>query len=152
MTPQDRLLAEAACIKLQHLYCMTADRNDVEGFVALFTEDGSITVPEHPAFVGHAAIRAAMQALADTGITNRHVTTNTIINVEDAATASGLCYLTVYASAEAPDAQGFRPLDLPSTVGEYEDQFQASAQGWRFKSRKLTRVFRRATQDAKQDD
>lgn len=151
MTPQERLLAEAACIRLQHLYCIAADRCDVEAFVALFAPTASITVPEHPAFVGHDAIRAAMQALVDTGITNRHITTNSVITVESAAKASGVCYLTVYASAAPADAQGFRPLELPGTVGEYEDQFEASADGWRFTSRKLTRVFRRA-QDAKQND
>jgi ketosteroid isomerase-like protein len=152
MSPQERLLAEAACIRLQHRYCITADRCDVEGFVALFTPDAAITVPEHPPFVGRDAIRAAMQALADTGVTNRHVTTNSVIDVLNAESARGVCYLTVYASAATPDAQGFRPLDLPTTVGEYDDQFQMSAEGWRFKSRRLTRVFRRALQDAKQNE
>ena len=148
MTPQERLLAEAACIRLQHLYCITADRCDVEGFVALFAPGASITVPEHPAFVGQDAIRAAMQALADTGITNRHVASNSVIDVHDGANASGLCYLTVYASAAAPDAQGFRPLELPSTVGEYHDEFAAGIDGWRFKSRSLMRVFRRTPTEA----
>lgn len=151
MNAQERLLAEAACIKLQQQYCVTADRCDVDGFVALFTPDASITVPEHAPFVGHDAIRAAMQALVDTGITNRHVTTNNVIEVRDAESASGLCYLTVYASASTPDEQGFRPLELPTTVGEYEDHFESSASGWRFKSRKLTRVFRRAL-NAAQDE
>jgi ketosteroid isomerase-like protein len=151
VTPQDRLLAEAACIRLQHLYCVTADRCDVEGFVALFASDASITVPEHPPFAGHDSIRAAMQALVDTGITNRHIATNSVIDVHDEATASGVCYLTVYASPDAPDAQGFRPLELPSTVGEYHDQFQASTEGWRFKSRSLTRIFRRNAPDVSQD-
>lgn len=148
MTPQDRLLAEAACIRLQHVYCLTADRNEVDAFTALFTADASIKVPEHPAFVGHDAIRAAMQALADTGITNRHLSTNNVIDVEDATRATGVCYLTVYASMAAPDANGFRPLEVPTTVGEYKDEFECGPDGWRFKSRVLTRAFRRALQDA----
>lgn len=148
MTPQERLLAEAACIRLQHRYCITADRCDVEGFTALFLPDGEITVPEHSAFVGHDAIRAAMQALADTQITNRHVTTNSVIDVINSTSARGQCYLTVYASMAAPDATGVRPLTTPTTMGEYDDTFEQHAGAWRFKSRKLTRIFRRPLEDA----
>jgi uncharacterized protein (TIGR02246 family) len=151
MSPQERLVAEAACIRLQHLYCVTADRCVVEGFAALFTPDGAVTVPEHPAFVGRDAIRAAMQALVDSGVTNRHVTTNSVIDVQSATAARGLCYLTVYASMATPDAQGLRPLETPTTVGEYEDRFEAGPEGWRFKSRTLTRVFRRALENAEQN-
>ena len=152
MTPNDRLLAEAACFRLQQLYCITADRCDIEGFVALFAPDASITVPEHPPFTGHDAIRAAMQALADSGVTNRHIATNCVIDVQDETNASGLCYLTVYASTAAADADGFRPLELPTTVGEYQDRFEATTNGWRFKSRTLTRVFRRSLNDANEKD
>jgi len=152
MSPQDRLLAEAACIRLQHQYCIAADRCDVETFVSLFAADASITVPEHPPFVGHTAIRKAMQALADTGVTHRHLTSNSVIDVHDPNSASGLCYLTVYASAAGPDPQGFRPLALPSTVGEYQDEFETTAHGWRFKSRELTRTFGRPMQDANQTE
>ena len=51
------MLIEHACLKLQAQYGVFADRGDVEGFTGLFAPDGSVEVPEAPAFVGHDAIR-----------------------------------------------------------------------------------------------
>jgi len=143
MTPLDRMLAEQACQKLQMQYGVFADRGDVDGFVGLFAPDASITVPEHPPFAGHDAIRASIQALAATGLTMRHVITNPVIEVTDPFNATGVCYLTVFNSAAEADGSGTRPLALPTTVGEYADTFVQLADGWRFRSRVLTRVFRR---------
>jgi len=143
MTPIDRMLAEQACQKLQMQYGVFADRGDVEGFVGLFTADASITVPEHPAFRGHDAIRASIQALTATGVTMRHVITNPVIDVLGPDTAKGDCYLIVFNSGAPADPSGTRPVALPATVGEYADRFRRTADGWRFQSRVLTRVFRR---------
>ncbi|MBL8772102.1 MAG: nuclear transport factor 2 family protein [Phenylobacterium sp.] len=142
MTELERMLIEHACQKLQMLYGVHADRGEVEAFTQLFAADGSVAVPEAPAFVGHAAIRASMQALADQGIAMRHVMTNPVVHVVDADRATGSCYLTVYNSAAEPDAAGIRPVALPATVGEYADVFRRTDEGWRFQSRVLTRVFR----------
>lgn len=143
MTPVDRMLAEQACQKLQMQYGVFADRGDVEGFVGLFTADASITVPEHPPFTGHDAIRASIQALAATGLTMRHVITNPVIEVTGPDGATGVCYLIVFNSAAPADPTGTRPAALPATVGEYADSFRRTADGWRFQSRVLSRVFRR---------
>jgi hypothetical protein len=83
-----------------------------------------------------------MQALAAQGVTMRHVMTNPVVHVLDAERATGSCYLTVYNSIAEPDAAGVRPVALPATVGEYADTFRRTADGWRFQSRVLTRVFR----------
>lgn len=144
MTELEVMLAEAACQKLQMLYALHADRGDVEGFTQLFAEDGSVQVPEAPAFVGHAAIRASMEALNALGVTMRHVMTNPVVTVVDERTATGGCYLTVWNSKEEADAAGIRPIALPATMGEYADVFRKTEAGWRFQSRVLTRVFRPA--------
>ena len=136
------MLAEHACAKLQRQYGVFADRGDIEGFVGLFAPDGSVEVPEHPAFVGHEAIRASIQALAATGVTMRHVLTNNVVDVIDAKTAEGVSYLVVYNSTGPLDARGTRPVEPPATVGEYRDRFRRTPEGWRFQSRVLTRVFR----------
>jgi len=143
LTPNTRMLIAYECMRLQNLYCLHADRCDVEGFVSLFAPDGSVEVPEAPAFVGSTAIRAAMQALADTGIANKHLASNHVVDALDATHARGSCYLVVYASAAAPDQRGMRPLEQPSTVGHYDDTFVLTDTGWKFKSRVLTRTFRR---------
>lgn len=142
MTELERLLIEHACMKLQMQYGVFADRGDIEGFTQLFAPDGSVAVPEHPAFVGHEAIRASITALVATGVTMRHVITNTVIDLVDALSATGRCYLIVYNSAADPDASGQRPVAPPATVGEYTDVFRKTSAGWRFQSRILKRVFR----------
>lgn len=149
MTEIERLLIERACTRLQTLYCIHADNCAVDDFTALFAADGSVTVPEHPPFVGHPAIRASMQALADLGVTMRHVMSNSLIEVHSDTSATGLCYLTAYGSVLPADATGSRPMEQPGTVGHYTDEFTRTPHGWRFKSRALTRVLRK-TNDAVQ--
>lgn len=144
MTDIERLLIEHACMRLQIQYCIHADNSEVEAFTALFAEDGSVAVPEYPPFVGHAAIRASMQALADTGVTMRHVMSNSLIDVENDRRANGVCYLTAYGSSAPPAENGARPMEAPGTIGHYTDEFTLTAAGWRFKSRVLTRVLRKA--------
>jgi len=143
MSEIERLLIEHACARLQTQYCIHADACDVEAFTALFAEDGSVKVPEHPAFVGHAAIRASMQALAATGVVMRHIAANSLIEVRSENEAQGLCYLVAYGSTAPADANGWRPMEDPGTIGHYEDVFCRTPQGWRFKSRVLTRVLRK---------
>ena len=144
MTEIERLLIEHACTRLQTLYCIHADNCDVEAFTALFAEDGSVTVPEYPPFVGRAAIRASMQGLADLAITMRHVMSNNLIEVQSATLATGLCYLTAYGSSAPADETGARPMEQPGTIGHYTDEFAWTPRGWRFQSRTLTRVLRKA--------
>ena len=142
VTDLERLLAEHACMKLQVQYGVFADRGDVEGFTNLFAEDGSVAVPEAPAFVGHDAIRASIQALGAMGVTMRHVLTNNVVDITGPDTATGVSYLTVWNSTAPADASGQRPAALPATVGEYADTFRRTANGWRFQTRVLTRVFK----------
>lgn len=142
MTDLDRLLAEQACMKLQAQYGVFADRGDVEGFTNLFAPDGSVAVPEAPAFVGHDAIRASIQALGAMGVTMRHVLTNNVVDVTGPDTATGVSYLTVWNSTAPADDSEQRPIALPATMGEYADTFRRTPEGWRFQSRVLTRVFR----------
>lgn len=149
MTEIERLLIEQACTRLQTLYCIHADNCDIDAFTDLFSKDGSVAVPEYPAFVGHVAIRASMQGLADLGVTMRHVMSNNLIDVKSDDYATGICYLTAYGSSAPADASGSRPMEQPGTIGHYKDEFIRTAQGWRFKSRVLTRVLRK-TDDAVQ--
>lgn len=144
MTEIERLLIEHACTRLQTLYCIHADNCAIDAFTQLFAEDGSVAVPEHPAFVGHAAIRGSMQALSDLGVTMRHVMSNSLIEVQSPSSATGLCYLTAYGSISPADASGARPMEQPGTIGHYSDEFARTADGWRFKSRVLTRVLRKS--------
>jgi hypothetical protein len=142
MDPIERLLAERACERLQVTYALTADCGDADGFAALFTEDAAIHIPEYPPFAGYAAIHDSLLRLAGTGVTMRHVITNQQVTVTGPASATGICYLIVYNNPDPADENGIREVQPPSTVGEYRDQFVRIAEGWRFRERRLTRVFR----------
>jgi ketosteroid isomerase-like protein len=147
MEALERLLAERACERLQLLYAEAADAGDVEGFTDLFVADGSISVPEHPPFMGHDAIRSAMQALADTGRTMRHLITNALIDVTDADHAVGTCRLLVYDSTALPDQRGIRPMLSPGTVGDFHDRFVRAGAQWRFSARSLVRIFQQVAEN-----
>ncbi|HVY85453.1 MAG TPA: nuclear transport factor 2 family protein [Caulobacterales bacterium] len=143
MNDLERMAIEHACARLQTRYCIYADNGEVENFVSLFAEDGSVAVPEHPAFVGHEAIRWSMNALVATGVTMRHIMTNSLVDVHDESNASGLCYLIAYGSKAPADKDGWRPMEHPGTIGHYKDVFRRTPNGWRFASRVLTRVLRK---------
>ncbi|MCM8729808.1 nuclear transport factor 2 family protein [Hephaestia sp. GCM10023244] len=144
MVSLERLVAEHECAKLQIAYARTADLGDAEGFTALFTADASIHIPEYPPFAGQEAIHASLVALAASGVTMRHVITNQYITLTGADTAEGGCYLVVYNDPNPAGADGVHETRPPATVGEYADRFALTAAGWRFRERRLTRVFRSA--------
>ena len=137
------MLIEHQCQRLQALYAVAADRGDVGAFAGCFTADGEILIPGAPPFRGHEAIGASLKQLGSLGVTYRHLITNCLITVHGPDSASGICYLLTFNSAEPADADGSRPIDLPGTVGEYHDDFVRTAAGWRIRRRELKRVFRR---------
>lgn len=142
MIPIERLMAERECEKLQVAYALMADRGDAKGFTALFAENGSIHIPEYPAFTGHTAIHDSLVALAASGVTMRHLITNQHVTATGPDTAEGGCYLIVYNDPGAPDGNGVCEVRPPTTIGEYADRFVRTDSGWRFQERQLTRVFR----------
>lgn len=130
-------------MRLQNAYAIAADHGDVEGFVNCFAEDGIVSVPGSPDFVGHTAIRASIVALGALGVTYRHIVTNSLITVDSTDAAHGICYLLTFNSSAPADPTGSRPIEAPGTVGEYVDQFVRTAAGWRIRHRTLARTFRR---------
>jgi hypothetical protein len=144
MTPEQRLLIEHECGKLQKLYGIYADQLDDEKFGALFADDAWIKVPEQPPFRGREAVSAGIKQMRALGLIYRHVMTNNVVDAIDETHAEGLCYLMAFNSAAAPDALGARPMEMATTIGEYKDTFVKTAEGWRFQSRELRRVMRRA--------
>lgn len=142
MTDDERRAIEQECTRLQNRYCVHADHRQTEAFTKLFAEDGSVEVPDAPPFVGHQAIRASIEALSALPLTYRHLMTNSVVDVIDENRAEGLCYLVVFNSDADADESGARPINLPSTMGEYRDTFRRTPEGWRIQTRRLVRVFR----------
>jgi ketosteroid isomerase-like protein len=144
MTPEQQMVIEHACEKLQKAYGIYADQLDEARFAALFVEDAWIKVPEQPPFKGHEAIAAGIKGMRALGLVYRHLITNAVVDVIDERHAEGLCYLMAFNSAAAADAGGARPMEMATTLGEYKDTFVKTKDGWRFQSRELRRVMRRA--------
>lgn len=129
---------EAACTRLIHLFAMYNDAGRFHELVALFTDDGRYARPIAPdAFiVGKTNILASFEARPKERV-GRHLITNVIIDVHDAQTASGSCYVTLYSGTQGQPAEKFGlKADASQFIGEYRDSFVLTADGWKFAERK----------------
>ena len=134
---QNSLQIERACERLVVDFAYFSDRQEYESMAALFTPDGTMQRPSGDALVGRAAIQQAYESRGPGRIT-RHICTNIRITVESADRARGLTYAIVYsATAGHPPSGHFGiPADARHLVGEFEDKFVLTAEGWRIASRR----------------
>ena len=116
---------------------LQADGDDIESYMALFTEDAEwiISLPSANARVtGHAAIRAAaLQRRADgvqgAGSHTRHAVTTLSVHV-DGNRASTQCYLLVIKDANATP--------IVSGMVVYNDEFRKTEAGWKLAVRRIS--------------
>jgi len=140
VTDDEKLVIEAACIRLQQRYGTLADRQDPK-FAELFIKDATIILPEYPPFAGLDLIMAGQAQWKASGTFMRHICTNFTIDVKSADHATGICYLTVLSYDTAPSGEPLPPSKPPS-FGEFHDQFVKIGGTWLFQSRTLRRYFR----------
>jgi 3-phenylpropionate/cinnamic acid dioxygenase small subunit len=115
-------------------YAYLVDDGDFEGLAVLFADaefrlNGSAPIagPEVPAFA-----RATLRTYDDGTPRTRHVTTNLLIEVDEAAgTATGRAYFTVFQAL--PDF----PLQ-PIAAGRYADRFTRRGGTWHFTARAVS--------------
>jgi hypothetical protein len=127
MTEQERISIERACERLVVDFAYFSDRQDYESLAGLFAEEGSMIRPSGDPLVGRAAIMKSYQSRQG-GRMTRHVCTNIRIDVETNDRARGLTYAVVY-SANANEPAETR-------VGEFEDEFVRTPDGWRIHTRR----------------
>ena len=132
---------EAECQALSIAYARSIDFRDYDAFVDLFTEDGVLDTGKP--LEGRAAIQRSVMRRPDE-LRSRHVLTNIFIEVLSDTEARGISYLTLYRHVGPESLQG-KPVsfDGPAAVGHYEDRFEKTDTGWKFKRRKLHFAFRR---------
>ena len=130
-----------ACEELSIAYARAVDFRDYDYFVTLFSDDGVLDTGKPLA--GRAAIREALAHRPDE-LRSRHVITNVFIDVLNEQEARGISYLTLYRHVGQESLKS-EPIafDGPAGVGHYEDRFMKTAEGWKFKRRKLHFAFRR---------
>jgi len=110
-------------------YATSLDHGDVEGVVACFAGDATLTSPVLGKFSGHAGVREFAQRtvrLLEEGVQFRHVVTNLVARV-DGDRALARCYLLDFCTRE-----GATRLLSP---GEYECELRRASGQWRFVSR-----------------
>jgi len=128
MTEQERITIERACERLVVDFAFFSDHREYEALGALFAEHGSMTRPSGNVLIGRDAIVQAYQATPSERIT-RHVCTNTRIRVDSNDRATGWTYATVYSNDKAP------------RIGEFEDEFLKTSEGWRIAGRTARFIF-----------
>ena len=136
MTGSEQLEIEAACYRLVTDYCHFVDHGEASRIADLFTEDGVWRSPEQT-MSGKDELRAGFQAREDNkGRMSRHVCNNFRLFEIGENQAKGRVYLTLYRHDGEP-GRAFSPLNGPAVVGEYEDEFVRTEDGWRIKHRAI---------------
>ena len=115
-------MIERACERLVLDFAYFSDHWEYESLGALFTEQGIMVRPSGTRLEGRDAIVAAYRATPADRIT-RHICTNIRITVESPDRATGITYATVYSNSATPK------------IGEFEDEFRRTPEGWRIASR-----------------
>jgi hypothetical protein len=128
---------ERACERLVLDFAYFSDRQDYESLVALFAPDGVMARPSGDPLAGRAAILKSYLSRPAGRIT-RHICSNIRITVESQNRARGLTYAVVYSAnaATPPEAHFGIKADARHLIGEFEDDFVRTDEGWRIASRR----------------
>jgi uncharacterized protein (TIGR02246 family) len=137
MTDAERIAIERACERLVLDFVHFSDTQDPEALASLFTDDASLTRPNGDPIAGRPAILDSYKS-RPAGRLTRHLCTNIRITVESPDHARGLTYALVYsAAADTPPHAHFGIKAEPrQLVGEFEDEFVRTTEGWKFSSRR----------------
>lgn len=132
------LVIEQACAKLVNQFAVFNDMGRFHELVDLFIEDGRYARPIAPEvfIVGKTDILVSFEARSKDRV-GRHLISNIIIDVLSPTTAKGVCYVALYSGTLDHKAEKFGLQAQPSQfIGEYQDDFVLTAQGWKFAQRK----------------
>ena len=133
------LVIERACERLINEFFEAIDLRNEAQLDNLFTEDATYARPIEPDTVvsGRDTIRKLFEARPAGRIT-RHTCSNVRITVESAQRAVGVHRVTLFMGPDQPPAHpqfGYKA-DARQLVGEFDDVFVKTAQGWRFQTRR----------------
>jgi uncharacterized protein (TIGR02246 family) len=136
MDPMTDTSIERACERLVLDFAYFSDSQNHDALAALFTPDAIMVRPNGDSLAGREAIRKAYQARPAGRIT-RHICTNIRITVESPDLARGLTYAIVYSATadRLPEAHFGIGADPRHLIGEFEDEFARTDEGWRIQFR-----------------
>jgi ketosteroid isomerase-like protein len=124
------LLDREAIRNLARAYADCIWRIDTAGAVELFTEDGVMNTGDRPPIVGRKALTETYMSMVEGAGLQPFVHNHVIELNGDAAT--GRCYL---------DLRMIRDGESLIGSGYYVDEYQRTADGWKFRSRTLEMKF-----------
>ena len=130
-----RMLVEHACAGLVHRAATLTDRPAPDEFAALFTMNAELVRPNGDAVIGRPEIEASYRARSADRLT-RHLITTVVVDVESSTSARGKSVALLWSGSLNDSAGPFgRPAHARQVVGEFEDQFELTAEGWRIARR-----------------
>jgi hypothetical protein len=148
MTPEAKIIIESECRQLALQFVALGDQQNWSGMCALLTDDATFarpTDPDHP-IVGRAEILAAFESRPAGKIT-RHICTNMIVTVLSPSRASGSMYALLYTGDRENRGDLGVIADERQLVGEFEDDYVRTEEGWRIAGRRGRIIF--STEDKK---
>jgi hypothetical protein len=135
----ETLVIERACEKLIYEFFEVIDLRNERHLENLFTDDATYARPIEPNTVisGRETIVKMFEARPG-GRVSRHLCSNVRITVDSATRARGTSRVVLVAGATEPPAHaqfGFKA-DARQLIGEFDDEFVKTPEGWRFASRR----------------
>jgi hypothetical protein len=123
----------SACQRLSLDYSHYADHGQMDAFSELFGDEGELVVGG-VATVGAKAIYKNLTSTPRGEVQSIHAVTNLRLDVVSPTEAKGVVYITAYVAAKK-DGVGSAPVIAPMAVGQYEDVYRKTSDGWRFARR-----------------
>jgi SnoaL-like protein len=135
----ETLVIERACERLIYEFFEAIDNRNDRHLVSLFIADCTYARPIEPNTIisGIENVVKAFEARPGGRIT-RHVCSNVRITVESGTRARGTHRVVLINGPNEPAAHpqfGFKA-DARQLIGEFDDEFVKTAEGWRFASRR----------------
>ena len=143
MDAMQRFAIEQACTKLMNQFAVYNDQARFAELAALFTENARYARPIAPDTIidGRSNIQATFEARPKDRV-GRHIISNTVIEVQSADRATGICYALLFSGqADKPAAKLGLQAQSPQLVGEFHDEFVLTADGWKFQQRQGRIIF-----------
>jgi hypothetical protein len=131
-------LIERSCERLVQEFAEALDTQQFDRLRELFVPDATFYRPAEPQVAIHgvdAVIESYRTRLA--GYRSQHLCTNVLVRVTSSTTATGTTRILFFAGPEAPGTPPEAGVRITlQIVGGFHDQFERTAQGWRFRERR----------------
>jgi uncharacterized protein (TIGR02246 family) len=109
-------------------YCQYLDDGDFDRWIELFTDDAALHFAGRTS-EGRVAIRAFMEKVQPPEGRGKHITANSLVDVDGDGATADTDYLFL-----RPTAAGL----VPTATGRYQDELVRDGDRWRFRQRRIT--------------